>query len=206
MPGWRQSNTAGPACERADPPWVRVWLCVLVLLTVNIVVVAKLFGVEYSAYNGSVEGTFIAIARVMAKHPFDWNWWPVWTMGMPFENSYVPFLHWIVAATIGVTGLSAARSFHLVSAAFYVAAAPALFWMALVLSRKLATSFIAALAYSVVSLSAILVPAIGADAGGALHPRRLQALVVYGEAPHIAALALLPVALVCFHRALTTGP
>lgn len=46
----------------------RAWvaLSVLALAAVNLIIAAPLFGVEYSAYNGSIEGTFIAIARVMA--------------------------------------------------------------------------------------------------------------------------------------------
>jgi hypothetical protein len=76
--------------------------------------------------------------------------------------------------------------------------------VALELSRKPAASFVAALAYSCVSVSALLVPGIGADAGGALNLRRLQVLVFYGESPHTTALALLPVAVICFSRALTT--
>ena len=63
-----------------------------------------LFGVESSAHNGSIEGTFIAIARVMAQHPGDWKWWPLWNAGMPFENSYLPLLHWMVAAFSLLTG------------------------------------------------------------------------------------------------------
>jgi len=188
---------------RGNLPRWQVWLCVLTLVAANLAIAAKLFGLEYSAYNGSIEGTFIAIARAMAQHPFDWNWWPLWTMGMPFENSYLPLLHWMVAAWSGVTGLSAARSFHIVTAIFYAAGPAALFWMTLALSRKLAASFFAALACSSISLSTLLVPAIRADAGGLLHLRRLHAMVVYGEAPHIVALALLPVAIICFHRALT---
>jgi 4-amino-4-deoxy-L-arabinose transferase-like glycosyltransferase len=54
-------------------------------------------------------------------------------------------------------------------------------------------------------VSALLVPAIRADAGGALNLRRLQILVYWAEAPHTLALALLPVAMVCFVRALTTN-
>jgi hypothetical protein len=158
--------------------------------------------VEYSAYNGSIEGTFIAIPRFMARYPGEWKWWPWWNGGMPFENSYLPFTHWVVAAFMLLTRLSAARSFHIVTAAAYVLSALAVFAMALDLSRKPAASFIAALAYSCVSASALLVPEIGADAGGALNLRRLQTLVVYGESPHAAALALLPIAVVCFSRAL----
>jgi hypothetical protein len=182
----------------------QVWLCMAALFAINLAITAKLLGLEYSAYNGSIEGTFIAISRVMAQHPFDWNWWPLWSTGMPFENSYLPLLHWIVAAWSGVTGLSAARSFHAVTALLYAAGPPTLFRMTLVFSGKPARSFLAALAYSCVSLSTILVPAIRLDAGGMLNQRRLHAMVVYGEAPHIVALALLPVALICFHRALTT--
>jgi hypothetical protein len=182
----------------------QILLCLAVLSAVNLAVAAKLFGVEFSAYTGSVEGTFIAIARVMREHPFDWRWWPLWSLGMPFENTYLPFQQWVTAAWSACSGLSAARAFHMVTGAFYVLGAPALFAMALALSRNLAASFLAGLTYSCFSAAALVVPAIRADAGGALHLRRLQDLVVYGEAPHTVALALLPVAVICFDRALST--
>jgi hypothetical protein len=182
-----------------------VLLCASVLLVVNLIVAAPLFGVEYSAYNGSIEGTFIAIARVMARHPGDWGWWPLWNAGMPFENAYLPLLHWMVAAFSVVTEWSAARSFHIVTAGVYAFSAVAVFWMALEIGRKLAASFVAGLAYSCLSVSALLVPAIRADAGSALNLRRLHILVYWGEAPHTLALALLPVAIVCFVYALTTN-
>jgi len=179
--------------------------CALVLLAVNLVIVAKLFGVEYSAYTGSIEGTFIAIPRIMAKYPGQWSWWPFWNGGMPFENVYLPFTHWLVAAFILLTRMSAARSFHIVTAAVYALSAPALFWMAFALSRRLVTSFVAALAYSCLSPSALLVRAVAVDIGGPWNLRRLYNLVFYGESPHSIALGLLPVAVVCFSRALTTN-
>jgi len=180
-------------------------LCTLVLLAINLAIVARLFGVEYSAYTGSIEGTFIAIPRIMAKYPGQFSWWPFWNGGMPFENAYLPFTHWIVAAFILLTKLSAARSFHIVTAAVYALSAPAVFWMALTLSRRLFTSFVAALAYSCLSPSALLVHAIAVDVGSARNLRRLYNLVFYGESPHTIAFALLPVAVVCFSRALTTN-
>ena len=197
MPGSRNS-------KEAQAPVSRTRLCVLLLVLVNLAIAAKLFGVEYSAYNGSIEGTFIAIPRIMAKYPGQWQWWPFWNGGLPFEDAYLPFTHWLVAGFSLLTRFSAARSFHIVEAGIYVGMAPAVFWMALELSRRWGASLIAALAYSSVPLSAMLVPAIGADAGGALNLRRLQGLGFYGEAPHTAALALLPAAVVCFSRALTT--
>ena len=180
-----------------------VLLCVLLLLAVNIGIAATLFAVEYSAYNGSIEGTFIAIPRLMAQHPGDWQWWPYWNGGLPFENVYLPFTHWTVAAFILLTHLSAARSFHIVTAAIYILSALPVFWMALELSRRLTASLIAALAYSCLSVSALLLPVVAADTGGAFSLRRLQVLVFWGESPHTTALALLPVAVVCFSRAVT---
>jgi hypothetical protein len=192
-------STSNPHADRT-----RVRLSVLLLIVVNLAVAAILFGIEYSAYTGSIEGTFIAIPRLMAKYPGQWQWWPFWNGGLPFECAYLPFTHWLVAGFSLLTGLSAARSYHIVAAAFYVASPLAVFWMALELSRRWGASLVAAFAYSCVSMSALLVPAIATDAGGALHLRRIQSLAVYGEAPHMAALTLLAVAVVCFSRALRT--
>src|ERR1039458_1434845 len=132
---------------KAQPHGSRVRLSVLLLMLVNLAIAAKLFGVEYSAYNGSIEGTFIAISRIMAKYPGQWQWWPFWNGGLPFEDVYLPFTHWLVAAFSLLTRVSAGRAFHIVEA---------------------------------------------------------RVLIFYGEAPHMAALALLAVAVVCFSRALTT--
>ena len=138
----------------------RAWLGVLLLMLVNLAIAAKLFGVEYSAYNGSIEGTFIAIPRIMAKYPGQWLWWPFWNAGLPFEDVYLPFTHWLVAGFSLLTRLSAARSYHMVAAGIYVCSAPAVFWMALEFSRRWGASLIAALVYSCVSVSALLVPKI----------------------------------------------
>ena len=46
-------------------------------------------------------------------------------------------------------------------------------------------------------------PRIRADMGSLFGPRRFQALVPYGEGPHILSLALLPVALVTLDKALS---
>jgi hypothetical protein len=179
-----------------------VTLGALLILAVNVAIAAPLFAIEYSAYRGSVEGTFLALARVMAKHPGQRQWWPLWNGGLPFEVAYLPFSHWLVAGFSLLTGLSAARAFHIVSASVYVLGSLTLFWLAWELSRRLVPSLIAALVWSCVSICALLMPVIAADAGGALQLRRLQVLVFYAEAPHTLAVTLIPVALVCYSRAL----
>ncbi len=180
----------------------RVLLCSLLLLVVNVVIASRLFRLEYSAYHESNEGTFIAIARVTAEHPGE-PWWPLWGGGMPIQNTYSQLVPWMSAAVHKLTGYSPARSFHLVGATFFVSGALTLFWMALIFSRRLYTSLIAALAYSCFSLSAFAIPVIRVDSQGAWNLRRLQVLTYYGEAPHTVALALLPITFLCFAFALT---
>ena len=182
-----------------------VLLAAVALVAVNAAIVWPLFGVEYSAHTGSIEGTFIAIGRIMAEHPGEWDWWPYWNGGLPFEHAYLPMLHWLAAGFQLATGYSPARSYHIVTAGIYSLSALPVFFMLLAFSRKLAASFTAALAYSCFSLSALLVPAVRADVGGAWNLRRLQDFVFWVEPPHALALALTPIAILAFARALSSG-
>ena len=204
QPG-REAEAVRHSETPALPAGKHVALGALFLLIVNLLIVARLFGVEYSAYTGSVEGTFLAIPRILAKFPGQWRWWPFWNGGLPFECAYLPFTHWLTAGFILLTHLSAGRSYHIVSAAVYALGAPAFFWMAVELSRRYTAGMIAALTNSCLSFSALLIPPITADSGGPLILRRLQSLVFYAEAPHLTALVLLPVAIVCFSRAIERG-
>lgn len=65
---------------------------VLILIAINVAIAGAVFGVEYSAYLESNEGSFIAIARGVASHPRDLAWWPLWECGLPFDNTYLPLL------------------------------------------------------------------------------------------------------------------
>jgi hypothetical protein len=190
----------------APPPRreITVWVLLpAILLSLNIAIAAKLFHVEYSAYLESNEGTFIAIARQIAARPGDLLWWPFWDCGLPFQNTYLPLLHLIVGFFSRMTGHSAALSFHQVTAVFFCLAPVCAYLMALGMTAKPVVSFFAALAYSVISPCALLIPAIRADVGGALSLRRLQILAFYGEGPHTASLAFIPLAILFLYLAMT---
>ena len=174
------------------------------LLLINLTIAWRLFGVEYSAHLESNEGTFIAIARQVAAHPGDLLWWPYWDCGLPFQNTYLPLLNLIVGAYAHLAGVSAALSFHRVSATFFCLGPLAVYAMAWGLTRRPHTSFVAATVFSVLSPCAWLVPAIGRDLGSVWNLRRLQILAYYGEGPHIASLAFLPIAILFLYRSLTT--
>ena len=183
------------AIQNRHQPLLGVLLGSALLLGVNALICAPLFHVEYLDHMGSAEGVFIALARYMRDHAGDLGWCPLWFGGMPFPNTYPPLLHGLVAITSVAGGMSPALAYHVVTATLYCLGPLTLFWFLAAESGRRATSFVAALLYSLFSPSAALLPELRADIGGVLHARRLQCAVHYGEGPHVAALTLIPLAM-----------
>jgi hypothetical protein len=177
-------------------------LAEFVILAVNLLLGGKLFFVEYSNQVESIEGTFIAIARQIALHPRDLLWWPLWDCGLPFQHTYLPLMHLATAALSFMTGHSAALAYHQVAAASFCLAPMTLCLMAWVITRRIGPSFGAALAWSIVSPTAILIPVMTHDLGSPLRLRRLQFLMQYGEGPETMAIALFPIAVLFLWLAL----
>jgi hypothetical protein len=175
------------------------------LFDVNAFIAHRLFTLEYSVHLESNEGAFMAISRIMASHPLDLFWWPYWSAGIPFQYTYFPLFHAIVAVVSRFTGCSPALSFHAVSGTFYCLGPVTLFLLAAVISKRFGYSFCAALLYSLVSPANFLSNLIRDDCGGLWNARRLQALGYYGEAPHLTAVTFLPIAILCIYLALKTA-
>jgi hypothetical protein len=167
----------------------------LVLFLLNLWLVRGLLSIEYLDEMGSIEGAYLAIARWAQANWGDLTWFPLWYGGIPFIHTYSPLLHRVVAAVSTLAGTSIGHTYHAVTAVFYSLGAVTLYWMALRLCRSRAYSFAAALLYSLVSTSTLLIPGVDTDAGGLWGLRRLQAMVGYGEGPHITGMTLLPLAI-----------
>ncbi len=174
----------------------------VLLATVNVYVCQELFRIEYLNHLGSIEAAFISIARYARDNFPDLTWFPLWYNGIPYQDSYPPLLHWMVAAVSWAAGWSAAHAYHATVAFFYCFGPVALFWMCYRMSRNAGASFFVGLLHSVVSPSAFLIQDVRHDLGSLLRPRRLQTLVVYGEGPHVTGLALLAISILIFDVAL----
>jgi hypothetical protein len=174
-----------------------------VLLTaLNLAICWRLFKVEYTDHFSSIEGSFIAIARYLSRHWGDASWWPLWHCGMPYQDTYVPLLHAVVAAVAWLGHLSAARAYHGVVGVTYALGAVTLYFMASHLGVRRQAAFLAALVYSLFSPSVFLMPGVKGDVGGIWFARRLQVLTVYGEGPHVTAMTLLPLVILALQLAL----
>lgn len=174
----------------------------LLIVAVNLFICRRLLVTEYLDQMGSIEAAYIGLSRWILAQPGELGWFPLWYGGIPFQNTYPPVLHFLVAAAAGLFSISPARAHHLVGGLAYVLGPVTLYWMARALSGDRIRSLVAALVYSLLAPSAVLVPAIAHDMGTAFGPRRLHVLVVYGEGPHVLSLALLPLAVLALHRAL----
>jgi hypothetical protein len=171
-------------------------LCGLFLLLVNFAICRRLFSIEYGEHMRSIEGAFFALARYLQTNWHDISWWPFWFGGMPFENTYQPALHVAVAAFSQALRISPALAYHQVTAAIYCLGALTLYALSYRLSGSLKTSFCIGLLWSLASPSTWVAARIRIDAGGISDARRLQSMVMYGDGPHVAALMLIPLAIV----------
>ncbi len=180
----------------------RTALLALALFGINLYICHELFSIEYLRHLNSIEGAFIGIARYAMHHWGDLTWFPLWYSGIPYQNTYPPLLHLGVALWATVTGMSPAHAYHFVIALAYCLGPIALFALALRLSGSRWVAFAAGLMYSTLSMSAWIMPPVRNDLGSAFYPRRLQALVYYGEGPHVSALTLLPLAILAVELAM----
>ena len=80
------------------------------LAALNLSISWRLLKIEYINQLASVDGFFIGIARYISTHWTDFSWFPLWHCGMPYQDTYVPLLHLVVAAVTSLAHISAARA------------------------------------------------------------------------------------------------
>jgi hypothetical protein len=176
------------------PEPLKSLLLAIFLFLANVYVCRELFQVEYLRHMGSIEGAYIGISRYAITHWPDLTWFPLWYNGVPYQNTYPPLLHWGVALVSWIRGITPAHAYHWTSALAYCLGPVALFALVKQLSGSRWAGFVAGALYSSLSFSAWLMPEVVRDIGSPFRPRRLHALVYWGEGPHVSAMTLLPVA------------
>src|SRR5580693_547319 len=98
----------------------RATLAAAALLTLlNADICHRLFRTEYLHQMDSIEGSYIGLSRYILAHPRDLTWFPLWYSGIPFQNTYPPLLHMLVAGTAWLFNISPALAHHIVGAAIY---------------------------------------------------------------------------------------
>jgi len=193
---WLSSSKRGPS------RFLPEFLACAGLFALNAFITLPLFRIEYTTEMGSIEAAFIGLAGYILRHFPDFNWFPLWYGGIPYQDSYPPLLHFAVAGVAALLRIPPALAYHALTAALYALAPVALLWAARRLGAGLTAAFGAGLLYSLASPACWLVRDLRLTSFGWFGPRRLMTLVRFGEGPHLASLLLLPVALAFLHMAL----
>ncbi len=176
-------------------------LLALALIAFNALLCRELFHSEFTVQMSSIEGSYMAISRWIENNPGDLTWFPLWFTGMPFHRVYQPGFHALVAGLAGALGWSIPRAYHFLCGVAYCCSPAALFVLCWGVTKRRGFAFVSGLIYSLISPGCLLVRSIRYDTGHLITARRFYNLVHYGEGPHVAALALTPVAILLLDRA-----
>ena len=173
-----------------------------ILFGVNAFLCRELFSTTYvSCAMSSVEGSFISMSRYAMDNAHDLRWFPLWFGGMPWLNVYQPGLPISVALIAKSLHETPALIYHFLMALFYCLGPVTVFWMCFGITRRCLVSLFVGSIYSLFSPSAA-VAIVLEDLGSFWFGHRFQTMTAYGEGPHVAAMTLIPVAVLCFHHAL----
>ena len=174
----------------------------LAVFAVNAWVVWRLFFIQYIDQLTSIEGEFIAMGRYVQRHWPGYDWFSLWAAGYPVTRAYQPAVHYTVAATASLFGVSIASAWHFIAALSYSLGGVAFYYLAKELSGSPRVAFAGALLFSLFSPSVLFSHNMLMDTGGWWNARRLQVMVRYGELPNTAGLMLAMFGLALLHRAL----
>ena len=173
----------------------RLWtpLAALAILALNLWLGGPLFMHGDMPFRGSIEAGYVATARFISAHPDPWGWNPFQYCGIPTRFLYVPALPYLTALLVRLLPHVELDYIYRAIVSLATCLGPVtLFLFAYYFTRSRRWSFLAALAYSFLSPSYGLFPAVEKDRGMVQLPWRIQVLAKYGEGPHNTALMLMP--------------
>jgi hypothetical protein len=172
------------------------------ILGLNLWLNAPLFMAGDLPFRGSIEGGYVGTARFISQHPNPWGWDPFPYCGLPTQFVYVPLLPYVSALGMRLLPAVSPDSVYRFIVSLMTCLGPVtLFWLALHFTGSRRWALVMAVAYSLLSPSYALFPAVEKDRGIVQLPWRIQVLAKYGEGPHNTGLTLLPLALLAVWRA-----
>lgn len=152
----------------------------------------------------TIDSTFIADGHYLSENLPHPGWQPLWYGGTRFDYVYPPAIRYGTAIIAKVTGVVAAKAYHIYTGFFYSLGIAFIYFLVRVGSGSRLYGWAAALAAATVSPAMLFMLHIRAD----VYPhfaQRLSVLVRYGEGPHMTAFAILPLALGCAWYGLRAG-
>jgi hypothetical protein len=161
------------------------------LVWLNAYVCREMF-VRYTPHMNSMQGFWIALARLGGADWLHSQWWRYWDCGSPLEFAYAPLVPALSAFVAAVRGIPHDAAFQTVSGLVYCLGPAALFAMAWLLTRAPGYAFAVGLLYSLTATSQLIVPDAPFSIQHLWDARRFYLMTAWDEMPHMTALAILP--------------
>lgn len=161
------------------------------LVWLNAYVCREMF-VRYAPHMNSMQGFWIALARLGGNDWFHSQWWRYWDCGSPQEFVYAPLVPALTAFAAAIRGIPHDLAFSMVAGCVYCLGPVTLFAMAWLATRAPGYAFAAAVFYSLAAPSQLMVPDAQFSIQHLWDARRIYLSAGWDETPHMAALAILP--------------
>jgi hypothetical protein len=169
----------------------------LTLLAVGYQQIAPGFTGEFTQHFGSIEVSYIQMAKFITASLPNFSWQPLWYFGYPMHVLYTPLVPFFEYFAHLFVGWSFGHAYRVLTAGSFVIGLVTLYLFARSLYKNSVAGYITALCYGLLpSLIALLFPEVAKDrfALDLIEPRRFTILVRWGEGPHIVSLVFLPLA------------
>lgn len=165
------------------------WAGFIVLVALNFFLVYPWFQGDGPANIGSIEVSYVSMARFIRDFRPHLSWAPFWYFGFPFNVFYTPLLPAGEYLLNQATGAGLWQAYRILSGAGLVLAPAMLFLFVWQITKKILPGLIASLCYTFLpTLFYFVLPSgeVARDmiSQGAWDPRRLTILVRWGEGPH----------------------
>lgn len=156
---------------------------------------------------GSIEVSYVSMAKFLVSNWPHLSWAPFWYLGFPFHVFYTPILPVSIALLHVFGNVDFWQAYRIFTGLGLVLAPVSLFFMVLTLSKDRMAALASAVFYSIAPSIFYFILSSGevkADNFGSplLDPRRIVNLARWGEGPHIFSLIFLPLAGLFFFKAL----
>jgi len=166
----------------------------------------QFFG-EFTQHLGSIEVSYISMARFIYNFWPNVSWQPFWYFGFPMHVFYTPLLPFLEILGKIFFGWSFSHGYRLLTGLAYILVPVGLYFFSWYLAERKIGGLVAAFAYSFLpSIFAFLFDSVRMDfLATELEPRRYTILVRWGEGPHTFALFFMLLAAIFFLWALRSG-
>ncbi len=178
------------------------WIYACILAGIGVFICREAFVTEAAPHFNSMQGEWLALARIAGLGWVSPRWWPYWGAGAPVEYAYAPLIPFSIAALARILHSSPALALNVILGVVYCLGPLTLYVAMWRLTKAPGWSFLAALVYLLAAPPAGVDPGSGFGLAWFATARRGSRLFEWDDLPHQTCLALLPVLVWLLARAL----